>query len=866
MGSLHHSGMIGGSVTPLKLAFGRLHALKTDKSCSVSSRCLSFDHILGLVYRWHWRRSPRSGLESTQLTEEELTAHLRLTDGPDFWSCLIDDKRVFSVSGMRNYISEVQDQGHALISFWNKFVPSKVNILSWRIGQKRLSTRLNLDHRGIDLDSLLCPCCNEDQESELHLFGACEVASSLWEAVFSWWGLTRPPMDIVKNILLAAFSMSLQPKVLVNFVRRFKDSSGDFMGFLKTDLKGLINLYEASYLAFKGERDLHEAKLFATEYLPNFKSQEYGAHELINHALELPLYRRMLRLEARWYIDAYSKRKDANILILELATLDFNMVQSELKTELQELSKWWKSIGLASNLSFVRDRLMECFFWTVGIVFEPQYSSCRVGLTKVAALITVIDDIYDVYGSLDELKIFTDCVKRWDNNAIEHMPEYLQVGYQALYNTVNDLGSNTPIALPILVKEWGDLLEAFYVEARWTHNKYIPTLEDYLNNAWRSVSGVVILTHGYFLINKETKKDMIESLEKYHELLKWSSTIFRLCNDLGTSSDEIKQGKTANAISCYMHENGACEEVAREYIKDLIDEAWRKMIKAQVGCSQESGDPFIDMAINLARISHCTYQYGDGHGAPDARAKDTVMRWQKKMHFMLFSMSVVYVLTTPMPEDGGENPTVEQVRKRAKWDNNDYVCRDTLKAKYMAEDASSKKFLVSNFINYKMTNSRPVLEQYNKLLGILGRFTQHNMNMDESIKVSCIIDKLPPSWKDFKHTLKHLKEELIMIELGSHLRIEESLRAQDNDKPKGNNVAGPSVVNMVEHNNSSRYNDNKGKRKHHDTRANPNKKPKVTCWKCGKPGHLKRIAMLVMLATEPMDQAQRELRMVLPTL
>nr|GEU41785.1 zinc finger, CCHC-type [Tanacetum cinerariifolium] len=37
-----------------------------------------------------------------------------------------------------------------------------------------------------------------------------------------------------------------------------------------------------------------------------------------------------------------------------------------------------------------------------------------------------------------------------------------------------------------------------------------------------------------------------------------------------------------------------------------------------------------------------------------------------------------------------------------------------------------------------------------------------------------------------------------------------------------------------------KYNDNKGKRKHHDTRANPNKKPKVTCWKCGKPGHLKK--------------------------
>ncbi|GKB39574.1 zinc finger, CCHC-type containing protein [Tanacetum coccineum] len=147
-------------------------------------------------------------------------------------------------------------------------------------------------------------------------------------------------------------------------------------------------------------------------------------------------------------------------------------------------------------------------------------------------------------------------------------------------------------------------------------------------------------------------------------------------------------------------------------------------------------------------------------------------RWQKKMHFLLSSMSVVYMLTTPIPED-----------EKKLW--------DSLEAKYMAEDASSKKFLVSNFTNYKMTDLRPVMKQYTELLGILGRFTQHKMNMNKAIQVSCIIDKLPPSWKDFKHTLKHNKEELNMVKLGSHLCIEESLKVQDNDKPKGNNVAGP---------------------------------------------------------------------------
>ncbi|GKB47308.1 zinc finger, CCHC-type containing protein [Tanacetum coccineum] len=222
------------------------------------------------------------------------------------------------------------------------------------------------------------------------------------------------------------------------------------------------------------------------------------------------------------------------------------------------------------------------------------------------------------------------------------------------------------------------------------------------------------------------------------------------------------------------------------------------------------------------------------------------IRWQKKMHFILSNMSVVYVLNTLMPEDGGENPTIEQVMKRAKWDNDDNVCRglilngvsdslfdvyqnvetskelwDTLEAKYMAEDASSKKFLISNFTNYKTIDSRPVLEQYNNFLGILGRFTQHKMNMDESIQVSCIIDKLLPSWKDFKHTLKHLKEELTLIELGSHLRIKESLKAQDNDKLKVNNVVGPLVVNIVEHNNSSSRTNGSSTKGSEDGSSNP---------------------------------------------
>ncbi|GJX83516.1 hypothetical protein Tco_0332997 [Tanacetum coccineum] len=119
-----------------------------------------------------------------------------------------------------------------------------------------------------------------------------------------------------------------------------------------------------------------------------------------------------------------------------------------------------------------------------------------------------------------------------------------------------------------------------------------------------------------------------------------------------------------------------------------------------------------------------------------------------------------------------------------------------------------------------MTDSRLVLEQYNELL-------------------------------DFKHTLKHLKEELTLVELGSHLRIEEFLRVQDSDKPNGNNVVGPSVVNMVEHNNFSRYNDSINSMITQGLILT--RRQNLLVGNVAKLVTLKGIAKVLMLATKPMD-------------
>lgn len=159
-------------------------------------------------------------------------------------------------------------------------------------------------------------------------------------------------------------------------------------------------------------------------------------------------------------------------------------------------------------------------------------------------------------------------------------------------------------------------------------------------------------------------------------------------------------------------------------------------------------------------------------------------RWQKKLHFLLTSLKVVYVLTTPRPEENDDESIAAQ-RERIKWDQDDYICKghicnamtdalfdiyhemesskeiwDALEVKYMTEDATSKKFLVSKFFNYKMTDDRNVIEQFHEIIHMHNQLSQYKMSMDESILVSAIMEKLPSSWKKYKKNLKHKKENL----------------------------------------------------------------------------------------------------------
>lgn len=218
----------------------------------------------------------------------------------------------------------------------------------------------------------------------------------------------------------------------------FLDETGNFRESLHEDVEGFLSLYEASFHGVKGETIIDNAMEFSGTYLKAAGKDKLPKRLAmkVNHALHMPIHWRPNRLEARWFIDMYEEEPDMNLTLLKLAKLDYNLVQSTYMKEISKLARyiyttnlhfryhqmhiaayrkvfcrWWADLG-SSKMSFFRDRLLECHLWSVIIIHEPKHEAFRVMNTKIAYMTTMIDDVYDVYGLLEELELLTDFIDR----------------------------------------------------------------------------------------------------------------------------------------------------------------------------------------------------------------------------------------------------------------------------------------------------------------------------------------------------------------------------------------------------------------------------------------------------------------------
>ncbi|XP_010417167.1 PREDICTED: tricyclene synthase, chloroplastic-like [Camelina sativa] len=420
----------------------------------------------------------------------------------------------------------------------------------------------------------------------------------------------------------------------------FMENCGKYI-YDSDDINGLLSLYEASYLSTKSDTKLKILiRPCATQQLRDFvdthSNEDFGScdiGEMVVQALDMPYHWRMRRLATRWYIDVYGKRRNKNLVVDELAKIDFNIVQAIHQEELKYVSRWWRETGLGKQLHFTRDRIVENYFWTIGQIQEPQYGYVRRIMTKINSLLTTIDDIYDIYGTLEELQLFTVAFENWDINCLDELPEYMRLCFCVVYNEVNSIGCDVLRekninVIPFLKKSWTDVCKAYLIEAKWYKRGHKPNLEEYMQNAWISISAPTIFLHFYCVFSDQLSVQVLETLSKHQQnLVRSSASVFRLANDLVTSPDELARGDVHKSIQCYMNETGASEEKASSHVRQMINDLWDEMnYEKMAHNSSLLNHDFMETVINLARMSLCMYQYGDGHGSPEkAKIVDRVM-------------------------------------------------------------------------------------------------------------------------------------------------------------------------------------------------------------------------------------------------
>ncbi|KAM3319900.1 alpha-farnesene synthase [Capsicum chacoense] len=419
-----------------------------------------------------------------------------------------------------------------------------------------------------------------------------------------------------------------------DILKELFDSEGEVLTKKVSDMKTLLEFLEGSYLSMDGENLLNDIRLVS---IKNLKSLLCTSSDNI----DIIFAKEYLNHPSAWRVGWYDVRRhmmfaqqgnnNTNPALLNLAKLNFNIIQATHQKDLKDVIRWWKNLDLVDDLFFARDRIVECFFFAAGIAPEPQHGNIRKWVTKVFQLVLIIDDVYDIYGSLADVQQFTFALDKWDPNEVECLPGCMEVSFRALYHTIQEISAEIdhqqkgsgPSALPYLKQGWVNFCKAMLVEAIWSHEGHIPTLEEYLNNGWISSTVPLLSDYVIYGLTNKITNETLDSSKNFQEIIYLASIIFRLCNDHGTTTAELERGDVASSIICYMQQENVSEDVAREHMESIILNSWKK-INYHFNTLSASDREIAKHVINIARMGHVMYQFGDGFGVQDGKTRDQI--------------------------------------------------------------------------------------------------------------------------------------------------------------------------------------------------------------------------------------------------
>ncbi|XP_056164795.1 (-)-germacrene D synthase-like [Syzygium oleosum] len=401
---------------------------------------------------------------------------------------------------------------------------------------------------------------------------------------------------------------------------KFKDDEGNFSKSLIVDVQGLLILFEACHLGFHGDDNLNDALSFTVTHLESIDKGKVSRNleKEVRHALNQPIHMGLPRIEARHYIQLYQEEPSHNEVLLSLAKLDFNLLQEQHQRELGNITRWWKDLDAERKFPFARDRLVELYFWMLGVYFEPEYKATREILTKVMVIVNIFDDVYDVYATMEELELFTEAIERWDVDAKDGLPEYMQVCYKTLLDLYDEIGyevtrKGQSYRLFYAKEVMKNHMRAYHAEAKWFHQNHVPTMEEYMPIASVSIGCKLLLGTSFLGMGDIVTKNHFDwLLFSDPKMVKASNVVSRLMNDIASHKLEQDRGHVPSLVEYFMKQYRVTEQEAKEALHKQVVDGWKDM-------NEELRHPtvvpefLLVRILNFARVFNVVYNDGTDH-------------------------------------------------------------------------------------------------------------------------------------------------------------------------------------------------------------------------------------------------------------
>ncbi|KAL1815036.1 terpene synthase 6, chloroplastic [Daucus carota subsp. sativus] len=409
------------------------------------------------------------------------------------------------------------------------------------------------------------------------------------------------------------------------------------------DTNEALQLYRASEaIIYSNESALEKQNSWSNRFLEH-KLSNGSVHldrcariifQEVHDALKFPFHSNLERMVNRRNIEqyeadsikilktSYSSPNISNAEYVRLAVEDFNVCQSIQQKELKLLESWVIESSL-DKLKFARQKTAYCYFSAAATLFSPELSDARMAWAKNGILTTVVDDFFDVGGSIEELLNLIQLVEKWDvNEETECCSEHVRIIFSALHHTICEIGESAFKrqawhVTTHIIEIWLELLNSMLKEAEWTRDSYVPKLDEYMSNGFISFALGPIVLPTVYLIGPELSENVVQNGE-LRSLFKLMSTCGRLLNDIQSFKRESKEGKL-NAVSLYMiHTDATTEEDAINEIKCAIEINRRELLQLVLQ-EKDSVVPRAckDLFWKMCRVVHQFYIKDDGFTSED---------------------------------------------------------------------------------------------------------------------------------------------------------------------------------------------------------------------------------------------------------